>query len=51
MRFARLRLYMAGLVAFLMGVPLTEKAYGQVGDIVGGSLSLAGAIAESAGGS
>ena len=47
--FAKLRWYSAGLLAFLVGVPLTEKAFGQAGDIVNASLDLAGAIANSAG--
>lgn len=51
MRLSKLRFYLAGLVAFLIGVPLTEQAFGQAGPIVGGSFGLAGAIADSAGGS
>ena len=52
MRFARMRWYAAGFLAFLIGVPLTEKAFGQgTGDIVYASLNLAGAIANSARGS
>jgi hypothetical protein len=49
MRFGKLRLYLAGLVAFLIGVPLSEKAFGQVGDIVSGSLILTEGIIDSAG--
>jgi hypothetical protein len=45
----KLRLYAAGLLAFLVGVPLTEQAFAQVGDIVQSSFDLAGAIAASAG--
>ncbi len=48
MRLSKLRIYMAGLLAFLIGVPLTEKAFGQIGDIVSSSFGLAGAIAQSA---
>jgi hypothetical protein len=51
MRSSRLRLYAAGLLAFLIGVPLTEQAYGQVGDIIWSSVNLAGAIADASGGS
>ena len=47
----RTRIYVAGLLAFLLGVPLTEQAFGQVEDIVAASFSLAGAIANSAGAS
>lgn len=43
------RLYAAGVLAFLLGIPLTERAYGQVDDIVRASAALAQAIAESAG--
>ncbi|MEW6249368.1 MAG: hypothetical protein AB1716_01880 [Planctomycetota bacterium] len=48
-RINKLRLYAAGLVAFLIGVPLTEKALGQTGDIIWSSFNLAAAIADSAG--
>ncbi len=49
MRLGKLRLYLAGLVAFLIGVPLTERAFGQVPDIINASLALASAITASAG--
>jgi hypothetical protein len=45
----RIRLWSAGVIAFLVGVPLTEKAYGQGFDIVTASIDLALAIADSAG--
>jgi hypothetical protein len=45
------RFYLAGLFAFLLGMPLTEKAFGQTGDIISSAISLAGAIANSAGAS
>lgn len=45
----RFRLYAAAVVAFLLGVPLTEKAMAQTGDIVFAGLNLADAIADSAG--
>ena len=48
-RFARLRWYTAGLLAFLIGVPLTEKAFAQAGDIVANAIGLGFAIADSAG--
>ncbi len=51
MSFGKLRLYAAGLAAFLIGVPLTEKAFGQAGDIIDASIGLAAAIIDSAGGS
>lgn len=49
MRWTRWRLYAAGVLAFLLGIPLTERAFGQTGDIVRASFSLARAIADSAG--
>ena len=49
MKISKLRFYVAGVVAFLIGVPLTERAFGQTGDIISASLDLAGAIASSAG--
>lgn len=51
MRFGRIRLWMAGLAAWMVGVPLTQKAFGQVGDIVSSSIGLGLSIADSAGGS
>ena len=51
MRVGKLRIYAAGLLAFLIGVPLTEKAFGQAEDIFSYSVGLAQAIAASAGGS
>ncbi len=48
MRFTKLRVYVAGLLAFLIGVPLTERAFGQVEDIIISSITLAEAIAASA---
>lgn len=49
MSLKKLRLYTAGLVAFLIGIPLTEQAFGQTGDIISASFDLAGAIADSVG--
>ena len=49
MNMKKLRLYTAGLVAFLIGIPLTEQAFGQTGDIISASFDLFGAIANSAG--
>ena len=47
-----LRWYTAGLIAFLMGVPLAEEAQaGDVGDIFSAAFSLAGAIIDAAGNS
>ncbi|MFN0137220.1 MAG: hypothetical protein ACKVS9_14015 [Phycisphaerae bacterium] len=51
MRFGRIRLWLAGLAAWMVGVPLTQKAYGQAGDIIDASIGLGLSIADSAGGS
>ncbi len=52
MRLRKLRLYAAGFVAFLLGVPLTQQALADdVGDIIDASLGLASAITASAGNS
>lgn len=51
MRFGRMRLLAAGLVAFLVGFPLSEKALAGATDIFGSSLDLGLAIADSANGS
>jgi hypothetical protein len=51
MSSSRIRLYAAGLLAFLIGMPLTERAFAQVGDIVNGAIGLGLGIADSAGGS
>lgn len=50
MRLNKLRLYVAGVLAVLLGIPLTEKAFGATGDIVSASFDLAGAIANLSGG-
>ncbi len=47
----KFRTYLAGLAAFLIGVPLTEKAFGQVGGVIFSSIDLAASIAESSDGS
>lgn len=44
--FKKSRLYMAALVAFLVGVPLAESASAGVGSIVSSSLDLGLGIAE-----
>ncbi len=53
MKIKKLQLWMAGLVAFLVGMPLTEEAYGQdtsdIIDATGDLISIA--IAASANGS
>lgn len=49
MSVKKLRLYAAGLLAFLVGVPLTERALAQTEDIIYSSLGLAAAIVDSAG--
>ena len=52
MRTMRLRLYAAGLLAFLLGIPLTQRALAQDGwDIFFSSLNLADAIGNASGGS
>ena len=51
MRFSRMRLWVAGVVAFLMGFPFSEKVEAQVGDIFGASIGLGLAIADLAGNS
>lgn len=45
----RIQYYLAALAAFLLGMPLTQKAFAQVGDIIWASLDLADAIVDSAG--
>ena len=50
MKLNRLQVYLAGAIAFLLGIPLTQKVYAQGGfEIFFESLDLAGAIADSAG--
>ncbi len=49
MNMRKVHFYLAGLVAFLIGMPLTEKAFGQSEDILNASLGLAGSVANSAG--
>lgn len=49
MSIRKMRLCLAGLVAFLLGMPLTEQAFAQGQDIISASFGLAGAIADSAG--
>ncbi len=57
-RFPRLRLFAAGLLAFLIGVPLTQQAFAQevipgtvVLSVLGGTLGIAEAISASGGAS
>jgi hypothetical protein len=48
--FKKIRWIAAAAVAYLMGFPLAEKALANdVGDIIGASVGLAGAIASVAG--
>ncbi len=49
MRFTRIRLWIAGLVAFLFGFPLSERAFAGLFDVVDTSIGLGLAIADSAG--
>ncbi len=52
MKLKNLRWYTAGLLAFLIGIPMTEKAVaGDGGDIFEAAISLAGAIIDVAGNS
>ena len=52
LKLRNLRWYAAGVVAFLMGFPLAERAMADdAGSIVGSSLSLASAIIDVAGNS
>ena len=51
MRLTRIRLWIAGLVAFMLGFPLSEKAMAGAIDVVDASLGLGLAIADSAAGS
>ena len=52
MRFGRIKLWMAGVVAFALGFPLSEKAMASNGwDVVTSSFDLGFAIADIAGGS
>jgi len=45
---SRLRLYVAGLVAVLLGMPLSEKALAGPEDIVWSAINLAAGIADAA---
>jgi hypothetical protein len=49
MRMSKWRLYAAGVLAFVLGVPLTERAFGQTGDIINAAIDLTDAIIASAG--
>lgn len=52
MRFGRIRLWMAGLVAFAIGFPLSEEALaGGTLDIITSSIDIGFSIADSFGGS
>lgn len=51
MTVQRVRLFLAGLAAFLVGVPLTEKAAAQIFDIVGTGIGLGFAVADASDGS
>ena len=47
----RIRLYSAGLLAVLLGVPLTEKAFAQGWDLAYGIFSLTATAVDASGGS
>ena len=51
MRLSRLRLWTAGVVAFFLGFPLSDKVLAGAEDIIDSSVGLGLAIADSAGGS
>jgi hypothetical protein len=51
MSLSRIRLWAAGLVAFLLGFPLSEKVMADALDVLDASIGLGLAIADSAGGS
>ncbi len=47
----RIRMYAAGLLAVLLGVPLTEKAFAQTGDILYSVFGITAAAIDASGGS
>jgi len=49
MSLRKLRLYAAGVVAFLIGMPLTEQAVAGTGDVIWAGINLAAAVADSVG--
>ena len=49
MRLSRVKLWIAGAVAFLLGFPLSKKAMADAFDIFSSSLNLGLSIADSAG--
>ncbi|NOX58098.1 MAG: hypothetical protein GXP29_04475 [Planctomycetes bacterium] len=49
MRFRRTRLWVAGLVAFAFGFPLSEKAFAGFYNLIDSSIGLGLSIADSAG--
>jgi hypothetical protein len=51
MPFRRIKVWIAGAIALLMGVPFAERASAQAYDIVEASIGLGLAIADSAGNS
>lgn len=51
MRLSRVRFWAAGLVAFLLGFPFSEKVFARTSDLIGSSIDLGLSIADSAGGS
>lgn len=46
----KLQLYVAGILAFLIGMPMTQEAIAQPGGIIRSSLNLAGAITNASSG-
>jgi uncharacterized membrane protein YhhN len=51
MGLRKTRLYMAGLIAFLLGMPLTTKVFARSGDIWTSAWDLGWSIADSSDGS
>ncbi len=51
MKITRVRLFVAGIVAFMMGIPFTERVFAGGSDVVGSAIDLGLAIADSAQGS
>lgn len=51
MGLGKIRVYMAGLIAFLLGMPLTTKVFADGGDIWSSAWDLGWSIADSSDGS
>lgn len=51
MSLKKMRFYLAGAIAFLLGMPLTEKVFAGTSDIIDSSLDLGFSIANASDGS